>query len=333
MNEKNHYKINSLQERQDLVEETLSLIESCFSYKDPKYKFKNDFALLFNQKNYRNLFILTDNDKVIAHIGCLPRELIFKEKKYPILMWGGICVSPEYQGKGIFGFFFNDLQKIIDDHYALSLLWSGLDSTYEKFHFYECGMIQQINPHTQTKLTGLNNNQLSLEEKNSIIQSYQHYNQQVITIHRTEDDWTNIWNHPSVQTFKNKNSIAFGEKGMDLQNVLYEFHPPSSTESFKDFSKIIWNGFINESALSDEVLFAALVRIHPTDHFKKMIEEISSGKIKVLSIQNKTVEIAFDNQFFNINQNEFLKGIWGPGIITEFEGLVPPLYISGIDSI
>jgi len=81
MNEENQYKISSLQERQDLVEETLSLIEGCFGYQDPKYKFKNDFSLLFNQKNYRNLFILTDNDKVIAHIGCLPRDLIYKDKK------------------------------------------------------------------------------------------------------------------------------------------------------------------------------------------------------------------------------------------------------------
>jgi len=332
MNDEKNYKINSLQERQDLVEETLSLIESCFGYKNPKYKFKNDFSLLFNQKNYRNLFILTENDKVIAHIGSLPRELVFKNKKFPILMWGGICVSPEYQGKGIFGFFFNDLQKIIDNQYALSLLWSGLDSTYEKFHFYECGMIQQIKPLSQNKLESLNND-LSLNEKNLIIQSYQQCHQQIVTIHRTDDDWKNIWNHPSIKIFKNKDCFAFGEKGLDLQNVLYEFHPPSSVDSFKKYSKIIWNGFIKEADVSDEVLFAALVRIHPTDHFKKMIEEISNGKIKVLSIQNKTIEIAFDNQFFNINQNEFLKGIWGPGKISEFEGLVPPLFISGIDSV
>ena len=82
MKEKSTYKISSLQEKQELIDETLSLIEKSFGYNKTENHCQQDFAILFNPKNYRNLFILTDNDKVIAHIGCLPRELIFNNKNY-----------------------------------------------------------------------------------------------------------------------------------------------------------------------------------------------------------------------------------------------------------
>ncbi len=74
--------------------DTIRLIETGFNYPDDHH-FDIDFYPLISKDNLVNCHILIDNNKVIAHIGTLPKLLNDQQ----VILMGGIVVYSNYQKK------------------------------------------------------------------------------------------------------------------------------------------------------------------------------------------------------------------------------------------
>jgi N-acetylglutamate synthase-like GNAT family acetyltransferase len=337
-------KIYRLSEKASCFEQTLKLIEKSFNYKKPD-RFDVDFALLIDKSNHEHCFILLDDDEnIIAHVGTKDKFLTLKNETFKICLIGGIAVEEKYRGKGYFQTLLQDVIAEKRSDSTIFLLWSDNTKLYNKFGFHLCGIQYEIDKYLENKKVNdfekIKYHELKNEEKNQIQNLYhQSFSKIHLTLDRSEKDWREIEKLTSSDLYiKRRDSIItdyfFINKGKDLQGIIYEFGTNSEItillESMSHYGKV-WTGkpIIETKNIQYQFFMApGDVRL-----FARFILNYTNFQISIRDINSLKQEVFFDfnGELYSLEVEEFLRGIFGPGVFEELE--VPSFFISGLESI
>jgi len=332
-------KITTLDKYPHLLTDVVRLVEISFEYEE-NHSFMTDFAPLFDSHNLENHFItLDDNEKVIAHIGVCERYLL----NHKIALLGGIAVSKENRGEGIFQNLMREVLSERSDRYALFMLWSDQEKLYKKFGFYLCGNQIELSAKNgtknfiHTKLAQLSSKQM--EELKIIYQKS--FSNLYTTLLRTDEDWKNLQRIQSSDLFiKEKDGkiyeYFFMNKGQDLQGVIYEYGTLKDIKIFLEEIRNYGRVWIAKDILaSDNLQYQFLLSPGDTKLFKAFVESFTNKTIVIEDINHMKQEVYFhfNEELLGLDTEDFLRGIFGPGVFEEIETNINPLFISGLESI
>lgn len=326
-------KCTNLSQSPVYYKDTIKLIEKAFDYSAAN-KFDIDFYPLMTKSNHSNCHIMIIDDEVVAHIGVLKQNIELNNEVFSIAMYGGIAVSENHRGKGLFKELF---QKVLEQYKeaAFHLLWSDQLAMYERFGFYPA--IEQIEFNESledaesfipTKLKELKKQEI--EQLNNIYKKTKE-----LRIKRTLADWEILKNIESADLYiKKENDVItnyfFMNKGEDLTGVVYEIGDFKDIEEINKFG-ITWSPYDFNNTEVDR-LYAGVTKIGNQKIFSKFIHNYTQKMITIHNIDSESVELDFEKNNYTLPIAEFLTGIFGPGRFEELNK-IPPLYISGLDSI
>lgn len=326
--------LKNLKNHPEYWEQTNALIEKAFKYQ-PQFNFEDDFITLMNKENAHHLYILIENEKVIAHIGVKIRDLNINENKISVAMMGGIAVDEKYQGQGIFSYMMNEVKIIYHAEVAAFILWSDLASMYEKYGFYLCGsqypLTRRSEKNSYTHLVNANK-----DEQIQVKKIHQNFFQKHFSyIERTENDWQQLFNSKSCEIWvndrHNMTSYFVKNKGQDLQNIIHEY---ATLENRTEFLKTIshWGevwmtkDYFHEGNAHFQFLLAA------GDKLPTLIAHLTQGEIKLNLLKKDECHFQFKNVDYIMSCSEFLCGVFGPSRFSELKDN-KDIFIAGWDSI
>jgi len=317
--------VKTLKESPEKLNECVELIELAFGYQNG-HSYKEDFSPLFHEHNLENCYFLEEDDQVIATLLTLPKELEYKDNRLPVLFLGGIGVKDEKQGAGLFRSLLETIL-LLNPQYALYLLWSDLSQLYEKFNFHEFGLVAENDLSDQTPKEI---EKFPPEYLEIIIKSYQDLSQNYLLPHRTPEDWHDLFQSHSIDHITDHNHhFYFVNKGMDLQGVCHERHPINAPD-ISGFSN--WNYFPDESCPISR--YMGFLRLGNLEILSDFIEKTSNKRLFIVERNNEgLMTVSFDGDYYDLAEKDFIQGLWGPGQMEEWIGLVPPLIVFGYDSI
>ncbi len=340
-------KIVTLKEFPDLRKPLINLIESSFSYSSEN-KFDIDFYPLLASSNEKNSYIMIDENsqKIIAHVGVIPKQLISKGISIPALFLGGIAVDTDYRRRG---FFNSTLSHVLNNHLgdaAIAILWSNLVSMYEKMQFYPAiGLIEncatdEIGDDWEPKTYS----SLSAAEQQQIQAIYRQMSSHYIVVKRQEADWESIQKITSSNLYIRKDesgkivSYFFKDKGQDLENVIHEFgfkDEAAKKDLFTNLKKTIsWLPEKERSSFPDgQLCSSALIKIGDPDLFCKLVKDWSNDAMSVTDLSVETVNFTFSGSSHQMEVAQFLPLLLGPNPAEEFKHFDRSIFISGLDSI
>ncbi len=331
----------TLKESPSLWEETLQLIEKSFQYKSPN-TFQEDFAPLMDPSNHHNCFIYTDeNNKVIAHIGMKDKILKINGHEHLICLLGGIAVDEERRGEGLFRSLMEDVISERRSDCAFFLLWSDQEKLYKKFGFSLCGSQYEYPKSAGKELfekTRYAN--LTPQDKGAIHYLFEKsFAQKYLTPTRLAGDWEQIAQINSADLFIKRDkqrihSYFFMNKGQDLGGIIYEYGFLDDEATFFSQARnygTLWTGYPIADSNTQQFQFM----LCPAD--RKLFSQFVQDYTKVFTLREINLikgEAFFDfaEETLSLDIPEFLRGILGPGAFEEL-GNLPPIFISGLDSI
>lgn len=332
----------------DFYDEVITLIEKSFSYKD-EYSYAVDFAPLVNSTNWKNLHILKDDSKLVAHIGA---RILNTTEGVPILLLGGIVVGEEYRGKGHFEELFQKVLDLYRDDVALYVLWSDLDGLYKKYNFHQAGVLIQSGDlafdEKEAAHIGLVPTDLASMDYSKLSQMQDCYRSTLepnfVCCKRDGRDWGTIAtiNSSSLYTHETNGIIDFYVlcgKGMDLDGIIHEFAGINNSNTkvwlnllkkYKTWvpAKNPWIELEIETSL-----YMGIFKVGNPALFSKLIHSWSDSTITVSAVSDGSICFHFMGEEFTKNHEEFLSLLMGPERAEEFLSFPKELWITGIDSV
>lgn len=344
--------ITNLNEKPELFEQTLNLIEDSLGYFEP-YRYDIDFHPLMEKMNWKNNYVIYDskNKTVVSHIGVNIRTLKNNNMTSPIALLGGISVHKDFRGQGLFKRLMEHVFKKFEKKVSLFILWSDLKELYNKFNFYEAGLVFQTGSMNlsenksielffeKTRLTDLS--QSDIKELKKIYESYSEENLTYIV--RNDDHWSMLKNITScdLYLFKKEEKIQgyfFANKGLDLQNIIHEIGIKKEfKKEFLDYispykvwlpEKLPYKDHFSKNT------FLAFFKVGSVKLFKSFVYNLSNKNILVekvspefiiyheRGVQKKETIEYFLNYLFNHKKADFENNL------TSY-----PIYFSGLESI
>ncbi len=321
--------VKTLAECPEKLNECLLLIEESFNY-DQSHSFKEDFALLIDKENFQNCYFLLEEDLVAATLFTLPRTLLYKDEKLPVLFLGGISVRDEKRGGGLFRTLLETIL-LLNPNYGLYFLWSDLAQLYEKFNFYEFGMMKEIDQ-SDSKNNEEELKPFSSDHTPQLIKSYMSLKDNFLVPERDEHHWHILLQNKSINILEDSaQNIYLVNKGMDLQGICHEHHPLNAplVPGYKNW-RLIENPNQEES---NTLLYMGFLRLGNLEPLNKLIEKTSQGRLSIVEQDQGLIRVNFDGEVYELGERDFIQGLWGPGKVEEWQGLIPEIMIPGFDSI
>lgn len=341
--------IKTLHENPQKINDCVELIEKAFNY-DGNNSYRDDFPQLFFPQNLSHCYFLEEDGEVIATLLTLPRELEYRERKLSALFIGGIGVKDEKRGGGLFRSLLETVL-LLNSHKALFLLWSDLSQLYEKFSFYEFGLIKEndlpnnLPNNFQEESLPKNLRPAKREDIENSLKSYQELKKNFLLPHRGPIDWKALSQSKSIQILKTKEShLYFIGKGMDLQGICHERHPFNAPD-LPGLKNWLYDSLQQKKEQRKEQRkekqsphqtkrYMGFLRLGNLKALSEFLESSSKGRLALHERKdNGLISISFDKNPYELSERDLIQGLWGPGKMEEWEGLAPPLLIFGYDSI
>ena len=348
----NLFTLTTLSQNPEYFEEVIRLIEEEFHY-GKEQSFEKDFAPLVNPLNFENCFFYVDNTTniVVAHLAVCVRTLTKHEIEMTVALIGGIVTHKKYRGKNLFKNLIAHAIHTYQLEVSLFILWSDLESLYEKFDFYrtggliECGKRNFSNSECLSGYQKTKFPSLSDKEFATINHLYTTFNEKhFFTIKRHDKDWSIIKDMSSIDLYIKKNSSGDIEKyfcinkGRDLTNIIHEI----SCRNAEDYASLIkelgsFKLWLPETEVTKtnnkEIFYTAYIKIGNITLLNNFLDAISKGELKITKSENNNIHFKFQNKIYNATFKDFLQNIFGPNAIDEFSDYGLSIYISGVDSI
>jgi len=321
--------VKNLNDNPEGLNSCLKLIENSFNY-PTEHSYKEDFSLLFHENNLKNCFFLESEEGPVATLFTLPRILKYKSIELPVLFLGGISVKDEARGAGLFRTLLETILMLNQDC-AFFFLWSDLSQLYEKFNFFEFGLIEEIDFTNQESSDLL---PLTAEDYMELKRLYENVHEINLLPKRSPDDWEILKSSNVISKGKdnksNSDNFYLCNKGFDLQGICHERHP-SKAPLLK--GKVNWN-LLQDNPDGNKVLrYMGFIRLGNIDLISGFVSQVTNNRIKIQETSGSKMTISFDNEIFEMEAKDFIQGLWGPGKIHEWVGLVPDIMVYGFDSI
>jgi hypothetical protein len=348
----NLFTLTTLSQNPEYFEEVIRLIEEEFHYSS-QHSFEKDFAPLINPLNFENCFFYVDSatNTVVAHLAICIRTLVKNETEMKVALIGGIVTHKKYRGKDLFKNLITHAIHSYQKDVALFILWSDLESLYEKFEFYRTGGLVECgkrNLSSSERPSGYQKTKfpsLSDREFENINCLYTTFNEKhFFTIKRNDKDWSIIKDMSSIDLYVKKNSAGYIEKyfcinkGRDLTNIIHEI----SCQNAEDYASMVkelscfklWLPETEITKTSDkEVFYTAYMKTGNLTLLNNFLEKISQGDLQITKTENSNIYFKFQNKTYTATSKEFLQNIFGPNAIDEFAKYELSIYIPGVDSI
>ena len=343
--------ITNLNEKPQLFEQTLRLIEESLGYFEP-YRFDIDFHPLMEKMNWKNNYVIFDpkSNLVVSHIGVNLRTLKNNIMTSPIALLGGISVHKDFRGQGLFKKLMDYVVRKFENKVSLFILWSDLKDLYNKFSFYEAGVVFQTGNMNlsenksiefffeKTKLSRLNKS--DIKELKLI---YENYSKKNLTyIERNDSHWTMLKNITScdLYLYKREGQIQgyfFANKGLDLQNIIHEIGIKDNfKKEFLDYIspyKLWLPEKLPQSDSFSKNTFLAFFKIGSERIFKKFVYLLSNKNIIVKKVSNESI-LYVDKDILKEKPIEnFLNYLLNQKGDLKSELHYNPIYFSGLESI
>lgn len=312
-----HY--TDLKTNPELLNASISLIESSFHYQKP-FSFKKDFWQFFETDNLENCKVALYDNQVISTIFLRPVTFNYQSIEVNSFFIGGISVTQEFRGKNIFKNFFNTVLDNYKHKAALYFLWSEKEDLFQKWDFYNFGVIYEKSSN-ETSVIEFNETKI---DSNKLLQLYTDSYQNYIKPVRTIKDSEKILTHTTSTILEKEKSICFRGKGMDLKNIIFESYPQKMP--YYPQNSIIWS-----LEQTDEVIvrYMGMMKIANFDLYNQFLKSISLNQISTSDNYN----IVLNGESFDVSPIEHIQGIWGPNFFEETKAIIPTIYISGLDSL
>lgn len=318
-------KLTNLETDPDYYEDTISLIESAFGYKED-HSYDVDFYPLMSKSNWPNNYVVIDKDEVVAHTGVLKKKISLT-KEHHLAFIGGVAVREDYRGQGLASKLLNHALKEHSST-ALHVLWSEKTELYEKFGFWPC-----VELYSCPKTEGYSQFKKIVPTEAEWKELERLYNSSnEVRVKRESNDWDQIKKIKSADVYTKEKSGSIENyfvmnKGMDLNGIVHEYG------SLDDAKEIMTHGnlWASKNVESSTPLFGSLIKIGELNAFKSFVSEFTKGALEIEAIVQE-VRFKFKGELYSLTQEEFLQGIFGPGRLEEL-GEIPKLFISGMDSV
>ena len=328
-------KITTLQAAPHLFPEVLAIIEDALDY-SPPHHFATDFYPLIKKSNHQHLYVLLENNRPAAHLGLLPKMLNVRGQFFPIALVGGVATTPEKRGRGYFNQLITHVLKC-HPHCMGYFLWGGHDSLYKKYRFYQMGVIRQ-----QTGRSGFTPSDYTPTLYKDLEPPHQ---QQLQNIHRLsarnflhlQRDWSDIEHITSAKLYIKQNQCSeithyfFAGKGRDLPGIAHEiFEVPKNPDELSSLS--CWMPDVPAYQHWPK-LYGCLFKIGAPHLFARFIAHYSEQTLEIQSLEKDLVSFSFRGHLIHLPVEDFLCGLFGPGVMEEFQTFYTPLWFGGLDSI
>lgn len=312
----------NLADSPEYIEQTLQLIESSFGYASGN-SFNIDFYPLFNKDNFKHCHILIQDNQVVAHVGVKTRKLAGSL----INMYGGIAVTKNLRGKGVFKSFFNSIL-LKYKSCALHCLWSNKIDLYKKFEFYPA-----IGLNEYSKKESSHNFRVEKISWDQFENESLYHNLSELRLERSKEEWAELKKIVSTNIYllkKNNHIVNYfiKDKGADLEGVIFEYGEMSLEylNCMRNFGRV-WTPHPYPDSLS---IYSTLLKLGDENLVKKFFNK--SYQINISQITDHCVEFEFEDLKTQLPIADFLTGTLGPTPFEEF-GKHKPIFISGLDSI
>lgn len=333
----------NLKESPEYYLSVISLIESEFEY-DKNFSFKDDFSAIFRQENHEHVLMLIDEEskQVVSTLSYLPKTLLKNQHLFPVVFIGGIATRKDYTRQGLFRRLMNHVILVNQQKVGLFMLWSNHQGLYEKFHFHLAGGILETdhNSHfSYNEYTNAELKNLSIEDIQNIKSIYSNeIESKHFAIKRTENDWELFFKHSSTKLFIKRapenqiSSYYLIGKGHDLKEIVHEFAPLDQQSAYPE--KTWLPEYAIENNQSGQMQYTAYMRLGSQIILEKFINQLApSASLKIKKIQEFNVMFSYQNQNYELSEEDFLHSLFGPNPINEFSNLKLSPYISGLESI
>ncbi|EQC43410.1 GNAT family N-acetyltransferase [Bacteriovorax sp. Seq25_V] len=335
---------STLAKSPELYKEVITLIEESFNYPS-KHAFDTDFYTLMNPINHDHCHILlNDKKEVVAHIGVALKTMAKKSISTQAAFIGGIAVSKELRGKGIFKEFLTDILSRYEKSCAFFILWSEKDDMYAKFNFIEFGSVLQTGMQELTdEINGFRKesfSKLSKEDFKRIKELYANRLEHYIHPLRSSRDWDTIASISSSSLYISRKNDRIENyfllnKGFDLPGIIHEcsfLNDEELVNAFKDYRLWLPEKHIQYIESHHEI-YVGLIKINPNNLFKNFIEDIFKKDIVISSLENDIIHFSFLDKDYKTTYTEFIHMIFGPRPALELLPYSNFFYIPGLDSI
>jgi hypothetical protein len=348
----NNFVLTTLSENPEYFEEVIRLIEEEFHY-SKENSFEKDFAPLIDPLNFENCFLYIDKETnvVAAHLAVCLRTLIMNDIETKIALIGGIVTGKKYRGKNLFKDLMDHALRSFEEQVSLFILWSDIESLYERFFFFRTGGILE----TGTRILSASDRPPGFEKTNftmlsekdfkRIIYLYGSFNEKTfLTVKREEKDWSIIKEMSSIDLYIKRNAQSEIQryfcvnKGRDLTNVIHELSCPNSNDYLLLLKELeIYKTWLPETESSKvsntEVFYTAFIRLGNKDLLNNFLGKVSGNLLSIKELNHEMVAFEYDQKPFNITSKDFLQYLFGPKPLEEFAPYKLSLYIAGADSI
>ena len=161
------------------------------------------------------------------------------------------------------------------------------------------------------------------------------------TIERTDEQWQELAAITSADLYYQEDdqkmtSYFFMNKGQDLGGIIYEYGTIKEISSFitkiSSYGKV-WLG--SDLLTPNSIQYQFFMGIGSTRIFSQFIKKYTRDLVIIRDINSMKQVIYFDFQgeTLELSINDFLLGLFGPGIFEEMEADIRPIFISGLESI
>ena len=327
--------ITTLEEKPHLLPQLLDLLEESLEY-SPPHCFATDFHPLVRKSNHRNLHLLLEDKTLAAHIGLLPKNLIFGERHFPVALIGGVATAKAKRGRG---YFHRLMVKVLENPspYMGHFLWGELESLYKKYGFHQMGILREQKSHSLSPLAGYTRTlykKLSPALKRQLQNIHSLNTQNFITLQR---DWSGIEKITSCRLYIKQDhkgeltNYFFVGKGRDLTNIVHEaFGLPDHPNDLAGLT--CWMPDIPQYRHLPP-LYGCLFKIGSPHLFQAFIAHYSGENLAITQIQPDLVTLAFGTKTLRLQPEDFLTGLFGPNSYEEFKPFYTPLWFGGLDSV
>ena len=327
--------ITTLQERPHLLPEVLALVEDAFDYSPPN-QFARDFYPLVKKSNHHNLYVLLENNTLAAHVGFLPKTLLFCNTRFPVTLIGGVSTARDKRGKGYFDRLMTKI--LVEQSHCMGyLLWGNLERLYKKYQFHPIGVLREQKGHSShlpTDYTPTLYSELSPPHQQQIKNIHQQSTQDFISLER---DWDDIEKITSARLYIKQNqrsevtNYLFMGKGRDLSGIIHEsFGLPNHPKHLSGLP--CWMPDLPPYT-HWPTLYGCLFKMGNPHLLKKFITLYTDNALTLDTIDTNLVHFDFDGQTIRLKPVDFLNGLFGPHFIDEFKQFYSPLWIGGLDSV
>ena len=322
--------VNILSECPEWRQKTLDLIEKEFCYKEDAF-FEIDFLPLVHKSNLHNCHIITHDEKVIGHIGVREECFCYRHVQVPAVFIGGIAIDKHYKKQGYFRQLFERVLRIYESRGAFFLLWSGNASLYEKFDFFEFGVVYEHNLEDRKENTPYRRERYIGSFLEDLKKIYSEQERKYLVVQRDQQKWKMIEKMTSLDFYlhiNNKKLIGYyvKNKGQDLQGIVHEYSNLSNVKEARIWGPQPFSPF-------DYTHFLGLMRIGSERYFSNFIHSITEGAVAVKTVHSKDIVFTFQRREYKLKLKDFIHALWGPSLREDISLSVPPFWVSGIDSV